>query len=244
MSEPVDVILLRSADDPDPYVQAFQEIGLRAGCQSVLRFVFPYDEALRDRLAERDRYGGLVATSPRAARALRSVLDDMETVDKKWAGVPVYVVGQKTAGEFRALGFDVRGAHTGNAAALASWIADAHEEGPLLFLSGNRRRDTLPEGLTEAGVPFDEQVVYETKIRSDVSLPAAASNAWLVFFSPSGVEAVRRSEVTTDEYRCAAIGPTTAGILRDMDVRVAAVADTPSPEGVVTAITSAQGGGT
>lgn len=237
--ESEDVILLRSADDPDPYIQAFRDVGVTAVCQPVLRFVFPYTKALRERLRQHDQYAGVVATSPRAARALKSAFDDVETTSAQWENVPAYVVGPKTAAQFHALGFDVRGHNTGNAEALASWIADADPTGRLLFLSGNRRRDTLPDGLNERNVSFDEQVVYKTEIRSDVSLPSPVGEPWLVFFSPSGVKAVRRSGASIDHYRCAAIGPTTAGILRDQSVRVEAVADTPSPEGVVSAIESA-----
>lgn len=234
-----DVILLRSADDPDPYIHAFGEVGLTAVCQPVLRFVFPYNDALKERLRQRDQYAAVVATSPRAARALESAFDEMEVAPTQWENVPAYVVGPKTAKEFHDLGFDVRGQNTGDAGTLASWIADTDSTGRLLFLSGNRRRDTLPNRLDDRNVSFDEQVVYKTKIRSDVSLPSPEGEPWLVFFSPSGVKAVRRSGVSVDDYRCAAIGPTTAGILREQSVHVAAVADTPSPEGVVSAIASA-----
>jgi uroporphyrinogen-III synthase len=236
---PPDVILLRSADDPDPYVHAFGEAGLRAVCRPVLTFVFPNDGSLRDRLRQRGQYGGIVATSPRAGRALRRVFDSDGTIHAEWEEAPAFVVGPKTAERFRALGLDVQGAHTGSADALASWIADAGPEQPLLFLSGNRRRETLPEGLREAGVAFDEQVVYETHTRGDLSLPSGAGGAWLVFFSPSGLDAVQASGCPIDTYRCAAIGSTTAAALEEEGLSVRAVADAPSPQGLVSAIRGA-----
>ncbi len=237
---PADVILLRSGNEPDRYVQAFAEVGLRARCEPVLRFAFPHDEELRDRLRWRRRYAGIIVTSPRAARALRRVFDDLGTLHARWEGTPAYVVGPKTGERLRDLGFEVSGDETGNAAALVDLIAEQELSRPLLFLSGNRRRDELPDGLRTAGVAFEEQVVYETHFRSDLTLPPAKPGLWVVFFSPSGLEAVRRAEVgPLSGYRCAAIGPTTAETLRDRGLPVEAVAETPSPEGLVAVIEAA-----
>jgi uroporphyrinogen-III synthase len=234
---PPPVLLLRSASAPDPYVQALADAGWRADCRPVLRFSFPADTALRDHLKRADRYAALIATSPRAARAVRRVLDDVGTLHAAWTDRPVYVVGPKTGERFEALGFEVRGADTGDAAQLAARIADDAPPGRLLFLSGSRRRDTLPDGLRTAGVPFDELVVYETHLRTDVELPSPAACRWLVFFSPSGLKAIRATGTgSLVDYRCAAIGPTTAQTLREAGIDVAAVADTPSPDGLVRAL--------
>jgi uroporphyrinogen-III synthase len=235
--DPPQIILLRSASDPDPYLQALAEAGWRAECRPVLHFSFPADAALRDHLRRSDRYAGLVATSPRAARAVRRVFDDAGTLHAAWTDRPVYVVGPKTARRFEALGFEVRGAETGDAEHLAAHIADDAPAGRLLFLSGSRRRDTLPDGLRAAGVPFDELVVYETHLRTELELPPPEENRWLVFFSPSGLEAVQDAGAgPLADDRCAAIGPTTAETLRAAGIEVAAVAETPSPQGLVEAL--------
>jgi len=235
-----DVVLLRSAASPDPYVQAFARAGWRADCRPVLRFTFPADEALRDRLQARDDYDGLVATSPRAVRALRRVFDASGALHAAWEGSRAYAVGPKTADRLRALSFEVRGEEAGDAATLAEWIADTSPERPLLFLSGARRRDTLPDGLEAAGIPFEEEVVYETHTRTDLDLPGEASGTWLAFFSPSGVEAVRQADADAlRRFRCAAIGPTTASALREAGESVDVVADSPSPDALVSAVVKA-----
>jgi uroporphyrinogen-III synthase len=237
---PPDVILLRSAEDPDPYVQAFADVGFRAVCRSVLDFHFPADEILLQRLRHPDDYGGLIATSPRAARALRRVFDESGTLHADWEGTPVYVVGPKTAERFRDLSFEVRGADTGSAEELVSLLADAEPPSSLLFLAGSRRRDTLPEGLRDAEISFEEEIVYETHPRTDLTLPPSDGETWLVFYSPSGLEALQASAVENlDEYRVATIGPTTAADLYDAGVDVDAVADMPSPEGVTDAVIGA-----
>lgn len=235
-----DVILLRSADEPDSYVRAFREVGLEAVCVPVLSFSFPRGERLRKHLQNKRRYVGLIATSPRAANALQRVFEGDEGLAGRWEGTPAYVVGPKTGDRFRSLGLDVRGKQTGTADALASLVTEATPQRPLLFLSGNRRRDTLPDALRTSGVAFDEVVVYETHTRTDLSLPRPVGETWLAFFSPSGLEAVGHSDALPLEgYWCAAIGPTTAAALRERGLTVHAVAETPSPEGLVTAVIGA-----
>jgi uroporphyrinogen-III synthase len=240
---PPDVILLRSAEDPDPYVAAFEEVGFRAVCTPVLTFNFPNEGPLRKRLRTPERYGGVVATSPRVGWALHRVFDDEGTTHNQWEGRTAYAVGPKTADEFRALSFEVQGETAGTAADLADQIASADPETPLLFLCGNRRRDDLPNGLRNAGVAFEELVVYETRTRTDLSLPPPAEATWLAFFSPSGVEAVQRADAgPLDEYRCAAIGPTTASALEESGLTPEAVASSPTPDALVDAILGAQQG--
>jgi len=239
---PPDVILLRSAEDPDPYVEALADVGFRAVCQPVLNFNFPADEVLQERLRHPAEYGGLIATSPRAARALRRVFDTSGTLHAEWEGMPAYVVGPKTAERFRDLSFDVQGENTGNAEELVSLLDDADPPSSLLFLSGNRRRDALPDGLEAAGISFEEEVVYETRPRTDLTLPPSDGETWLVFYSPSGLEAFYASEIkNVAEYRIATIGPTTAAELHDAGLEVDAVADVPSPRGVADAVVGASG---
>jgi uroporphyrinogen-III synthase len=237
---PPDVILLRSADDPDPYVRAFEAVGFRAVCTPVLAFDFPNEGPLRERLRTPGRYGGVVATSPRVGGALHRIFDDEGTLHTRWEGRPAYAVGPKTGDELRALSFDVRADDAGTAADLVEQIVEEDPDSPLLFLCGNRRRDDLPDGLREARVAFEELVVYETRARGSLSLPPPKEGTWLAFFSPSGLEAMRRADTASlKEYRCAAIGPTTASALEDDGLTPTAVASSPTPRGLVEAILGA-----
>lgn len=241
MPESLDVILLRSADDPDPYRATFSQAGLRAACEPVLSFVFPNQDALRKRLRRRKQYAGIVATSPRVAGALDRAFSAEAELAEAWRGAPAYAVGPKTAGRLREVDLQPRGEEAGTAEALAQRIVDNGPAAPLLFLCGNRRRDTLPDQLVEAGVPFEEQMVYETRTRSTLDLPSPAGETWLVFFSPSGLEAVQQAaSVDPSAYRVAAIGPTTAGALEDAGLVVDAVAAAPAPDELVAAITAAR----
>ncbi len=239
MSPSPDVILLRSAEEPDPYVDAFVDAGLQAVCRPVLRFVFPHQDLLRERLNEgKEHYAALVATSPRVGRALEALFEEHSSLKEDWRGRTAYAVGPKTAARLQAVGLQPRGQEAGTADDLADQIVDDAPEAPLLFLCGNRRRETLPNRLRAAEAAFEELVVYETRLRTDLTLPSAR---WLAFFSPSGGEAVQKAtNVDPTSYRRAAIGPTTAASLEEQGLSVDAVADTPSPQGLVTAIVSAQ----
>jgi uroporphyrinogen-III synthase len=241
MSVP-DVVLLRSPDDPDPYLDAFADAGRSAVCEPVLRFRFPHQDVLRECLRRADDYAALVATSPRIGRALHQAFRTDPALRSRWKGRRAYAVGPKTGRWLRKLGLEVTGEHAGTAAALVDRIVSDAPEAPVLFLSGNRRRETLPEGLRSGGIPFEEQVVYETHTRSTLDLPAPSAGGWLVLFSPSGIEALSKAKVPVGAYRLAAIGPTTAGALRDAGHTVAAVAQAPTPEALVQAIRGAEGG--
>lgn len=232
------VYLLRSASEPDPYVAAFREVGLQAQCVPVLRFTFSRQDALRSRLQHPEQYGGLVLTSPRAVAALADAMSGSVERRAAWAEKPTYVVGPKTASGVRGLGLEPVGEESGGAEALISVIEKKKK--PLLFLCSNRRRDAIPEGLGSASIPFEELQVYETRPREDIHIPAESGSDWLVFFSPSGVEAVRRSsQIETDSFHKAAIGPTTASALEREGWTAEAVAEEPTPDALVSAIVDA-----
>jgi uroporphyrinogen-III synthase len=231
-----DVVLLRSADDtaPDRYVQALSEVGLEARCEPVLGFRFPRQDVLHLRLSQREEYGGLILTSPRAVDAVADVFEDDASVQQQWTMARTYVVGPRTAEQVRALGLHPNGEAAGSAEELLDLIVDDDPSKPLLFLSGNRRRDVLPDGLFEAGVKYDELEVYVTETRSDLQLPEGAT--WLAFFSPSGIEAVQGNGIVPTDYRLAAIGETTAAALEEAGYPVSALADAPSPDALARAI--------
>lgn len=122
---------------------------------------------------------------------------------------------------------------------------------PLLFLCGNRRRDDLPNLLHQHNIPLQEMIVYQTEYYN-TSLGSESSNppedlshlvnppiepSWIVFFSPSGVEALEetillRSSIDNNNnnnnnrinlykewfktVKIGAIGQTTASAIREI----------------------------
>ena len=237
------VHLFRSPAEPDPYEAALEEAGFRCRSIPVLDFEFVDQEALRAALSHPDRYGGLLLTSPRAAEALAEALSGLPGQAVIWSAKPAFVVGPRTSERLRRLGFQPQGEHAGKAEALADVLEEmaAKIDEPLLFLCGNRRRETLPERLRRSGLAFEECIVYHTYTQTSPELPEEAPD-WMVFFSPSGVEAVlRTSRVETWGARVAAIGPTTAEALEQAGLPADVVAEAPTPEALVQAVTASEG---
>ena len=233
------VYLFRTPSEPDPYEEALGEVGFRCRSIPVLDFAFVNGEALRGALAHPDRYAGLVLTSPRAAEALAEALPWLPNQTSAWTAKPAFAVGPRTSEALRRLGFQPAGEEAGNAEALAD-VLEGHMtkgEAPLLFLCGNRRRETLPKRLERAGIAFEELVVYQTLTQVDLDLPEEAPD-WAVFFSPSGVEAVGRTSayLGRPSVRVAAIGPATAEALRGAGRAADVVAEAPTPEALAKAL--------
>src|SRR5690606_7752508 len=116
--------------------------------------------------------------------------------------------GLKTKSLLEENGFNVI-AYTGYAADLAEIITLIYAKEKFTFFSGNLRRDTLPETLSNAKVVFNEIEVYET-----ILTPKKMNGTFdgILFFSPSGVESyLKNNKITTENCFC--IGTTTAETL-------------------------------
>ncbi|MFA9187198.1 uroporphyrinogen-III synthase [Flavobacterium sp. FBOR7N2.3] len=151
---------------------------------------------------------------------------ELETLKTK----KVYCVGIKTKNLLTENGFEVI-AYTGYAADLAEIITLIYKSESYTFFSGNKRRDTLPDALKEAGVTFNEIEVYETtltpqKIKGTVDA--------VLFFSPSGVESYLADNKLKNEI-CFCIGETTASALENKTKNII-VAEQPTIEDVIEAI--------
>lgn len=82
----------------------------------------------------------------------------------------------------------------------------------ITFFCGNKRLDTLPEGLIQMGFQVKECVVYATQL-SPTKL--ARSYDAVLFFSPSGIESFLSVNTLDEHTMLFAIGKTTAKSLRD-----------------------------
>ncbi|WP_188520095.1 uroporphyrinogen-III synthase [Alsobacter metallidurans] len=117
-----------------------------------------------------DGFDALVATSANAQLAFRS------GVPEGWKSLPLFVVGDRTAEPFRALGFERIHAADGDATSLAALIrAHAAPAARLLYLAGTDRKPTLEGALIDAG--FALTVLETYRAEAAPALPVAAAEA-------------------------------------------------------------------
>ena len=97
---------------------------------------------------------------------------------------------------------------------------------PYLYLCGNIRLEEFPHTMSKNGINFKELIVYETVQLKDIdNIPHCN---WYVFFSPSGVEVIKKSISLTGKI--AAIGKTTAAALIDAGLNCEVISSKPNAE--------------
>ncbi|CAM4132091.1 uroporphyrinogen-III synthase [Flavobacterium antarcticum] len=168
----------------------------------------------------------LIFTSQNSVLSVVENLEGTETLEllkKK----NVFCVGMKTKGLLEENGFNVI-AYTGYAADLAEIITLIYGKEKFTFFSGNLRRDTLPDALSEAKVVFNEIKVYETDLT-----PQKISGTFdgILFYSPSGIESYLKNNKIKNET-CFCIGTTTADALENVTTNVV-IANQPTIENVI-----------
>ncbi|PSR78948.1 hypothetical protein PHLCEN_2v7252 [Hermanssonia centrifuga] len=273
------VLLLRSpsSEEPDKYESALQSRGYSAVSVAVLETVLVNTSGLEDIVGkgpEDGRLGGVIITSARACESWRNVvLQLMSTpgISGDWSQIPFYVVGaatataladiRKVAGSSRLAPQNIRGgSESGTSEKLAHFILQdfPSTNGPqrLLYLTGDKNRDTLPSFLNGGGIDLQSLKVYETQgsstFASDLqtilsSVRSGFEDWWIVFFAPSAADFVApilRRHFTIPEVdspptatRIAAIGPTTSTFLRDkLRMRVDVLSRKPLPEALADGI--------
>ncbi|KAF9264121.1 tetrapyrrole biosynthesis, uroporphyrinogen III synthase [Marasmius fiardii PR-910] len=272
------VILLRAPSEVnDKYDTAFSTSGYTALSVPVLETVLVNIVGLTNIVQNGAEYDGVIVTSARACEAWRDVVDNLgslsTTTGDDWNSKPFYVVGKatKTAlseiytrhpeSPFAPTPSLIKGEDCGNADQLGHFIVDDVKSRPvkLLYLTGDKNRDTLPNILRDGDVGFQALQVYETrgstKFPTDLkdNLDPCATRWWIVFFAPSAAQFVlpfieeyfelpgKTSAARSSKplVKVASIGPTTDKYLREtLNLHVAAMASKPTPEDLVSAIIS------
>ncbi|KAG9217703.1 hypothetical protein CCMSSC00406_0003608 [Pleurotus cornucopiae] len=267
------VLLLRAAskDAPDKYESSFVAAGYVPTSIPVLETSLTNIEELVRILNDASTgFSGVILTSARACEAWKSASDRVAAPSLvRWCALPFYVVGKSTASalrEFDGAPKDIRGEDSGNAEQLARCILNDTRQmsGKLLYLTGDKNRDTLPSILASNNLVLHQLQVYETRGSAHFATDLADVLSkgtddidpwWIVYFAPSAAEFVTptlnlhfnfggkedRSQKRRQAY-VAAIGPTTHGFLRDtLKVHVHTVASKPTPDDLVSAIKAHDG---
>lgn len=241
------VLLLQgSAEDEDAKQEAYRSILSRVlpanaeVCRvPVLDFAFHKESVLALEREIDSGFDSVLMTSARSAMALDQYAS--QELKIKLRTKPWFVVGMgsKQAVQHMLQVEDVRGGETGCADELIR-SEMMHACKRVAYLCGNLRKPTMADGMRAAGIDFKEFILYETVPCTEVELPKseATKRRVCVFFSPSGVTAVGKQVNSASEDWIVAIGETTNRALLEADIKVHAVAKSPSAEGLADAIVS------
>ncbi|KAF9007040.1 tetrapyrrole biosynthesis, uroporphyrinogen III synthase [Cyathus striatus] len=270
------VLLLRgpssesSSSEKDKYEPVFSAAGYNALSIPVLETVFANLDSLQSIIShgpQQEGVGGVLLTSKRSCDAWREILQCGVAQDPQielWSKIPFYVVGQGTKSgllslsEFGMNVMDIRGESSGTGEKLAKFIVDdpSRPHGRLLYLTGDKNRDTVPKILGDAGVEFVELRVYATQGSGRFEgnwRRLSGKDWWIVYFAPSAADFVTpilrtyfRLSFNRDQAQglselpipnVAAIGPVTSNFLADkLGLLVHAIAQHPTPESLLAAI--------
>lgn len=254
------VVVTRSAQQSRGLVRRLSEVGADAVVVPCLDFAEaePEDRATLDRaLADRRSFTGLIVSSPNGADALFAALERSDLDVRDLAGLQVAAIGAGTAARCRSHGLrpDIVPKR-----ARSEGLADALRQrgllgGRWLQLRADEGRDVLGEAMAAAGGELLVAVAYRS-VRPSVpdlllqSLRAVdhGGRGYDAVAFASGRTARHYLELTgaafgDDEARArlaaakvVAIGPVTAEAIEALGLRVDAVADDQSEQGIVAAL--------
>jgi len=143
---------------------------------------------------------------------------------------PVFCVGIKTKELLEANGFTVD-VYLDYASELAEIITLIYNQESYTFLSGNLRKETLPEALKNAGITFNEIEVYQTTL-APFKISDQENFDGIMFFSPSAVESYLSNNKIKKEV-CFCVGSTTAAALESKKIKNIIIPETPTIEDVI-----------
>ena len=142
----------------------------------------------------------------------------------------VFCVGIKTKELLEVNGFTVD-VYMDYASELAEIITLIYNKESYTFLSGNLRKETLPEALKSEGIIFNEIEVYQTTL-APFKISEQEKFDGIMFFSPSAVESYLTNNKIKNEI-CFCVGTTTAKSLELNKVKNIVIAEIPTIEEVI-----------
>lgn len=147
-------------------------------------------------------YDGLIFTSQNAVKGYLNKCKDSQKKNHQMTNV--FCVGEKTKSVLMEEGFNVK-VTTENARELGKIISANYKDHDFLWLTGNRRRNELPDVLGESNINYTEVTIYKTEMRLK---KFDGIFDGILFFSPSGVTSFLEMNTLSGISFC--IGNTTA----------------------------------
>ncbi|CAI5759057.1 unnamed protein product [Candida verbasci] len=233
------ILFLKNKSKPkDPYEEIFYEYKTR--------FIPLLDHSHEDKAAtinylKSDEFLKVpifIITSQRAVEMFRECIEEIENKEEILNKIG-YTVGPATFKILSDVGFkNVKGGgNAGNGAKLSEIIIDEVDKSlPIVFLTGEIRKDIIPRKLKEEGYNLTEFVIYKTFER-ELGKIEFNKDDWIVFFSPQGTkEIVKYLKHDNQNWKIASIGPTTEEYLIENNLPPKIVSQKPSPSSLYESI--------
>lgn len=241
------VLVTRPAGQAGGLGRRLQRLGARVTALPTIRIDDPPDGGpLEEAAARLESYDWVILTSVNGVKRLAAALERLGRGPEPLRSVRIGVIGPATARAVRALGASpivmpdsFRGERL--AAAVVAAAEDLSDT-RILVPRALEARPVLPDRLRAAGAHVDVVAAYATRVNRDIAreltrLLDDGAFDWLTFTASSTVRAYADiAGPRTGGARIAAIGPVTAGTVRELGLPVDAVADTYTSAGLVEAV--------
>lgn len=236
------IAVTRAAAQAEPTVQTIHQLGGEAVLMPLIQASPPRDwNAVDATIDGLSKFEWLAFTSANGVRFFFERMHARGFDGRKLGSTRIAAVGRSTADALRE--FHVHAdlvPNTQNAEGLAQAMLDAGVSGSVLWLRGDRGRDTLSDLLGAAGV---EVVQSETYVSADVSLSESGQSDlrsgdvdWICLASPAMAANLAATVEVSDKVNIAAISPLTSQAARDAGLRVDVEATDYSWAGMIQAI--------
>ena len=244
------VVITRSASQCEALARELSERGAIPVILPLVSFAVPEDFApLDSAITQIERFDWLILTSAQAVRAVAQRAAELERpLMRKGSKLRIAAVGPVTAEAARQAGLPIKHvAMTHNGVALADELGRRLQGVNVFLPRSDRANPDLPAALKLHGAQVTEVIAYRTLRQAEVdqeSLRKIAEGGAdaILFFSPSAVQhfselfGVGQLRTLQDKLDLTAVGPVTAGALREAGVERMVIASDTTAMAVVAAL--------